>query len=97
MTQAVRIYPTLYMVSHKTNAVIVLVVAETGTDAVRRCIAEGYDWASGKVQVVRIHKNIVGDCEVIDILEIGGGRGNSKNRARQFDACEQTETNKVQI
>lgn len=85
-----RNYPTLYMVNGVKDGVIVLVVARDGGHAVQLCIEEGYAWATGRVHVVRIHKNISGDCEVIDILEIAGGRGNSKNRLRDFDAGKQT-------
>jgi hypothetical protein len=81
----IRAYPTLYMVNGVKDGVIVLVVARDGEHAVKLCIEEGYDWARGRVHVVRIHKNVDSDCEVIDILKIAGGRGNAKNRLREFD------------
>lgn len=86
-----RNFPTLYMVRGNHDSHIVLVVAKSGEHAVQMCIDEGYDWALRQTQVVRIHKNINGECEVVDILEIAGGRGNTKNRARQFDATVQVD------
>lgn len=97
MSQQVREYPTLYMVRQPQDGIFVLVVAPTGTDAIRLCVEDGFDWAQKACQVVRIHKNIDQECGVVDAFTVAGGRGNAKNRARQFIDGQQAETNKTAI